>query len=58
MFHYFLQIYLLAAPPSPSITPIFRVHLNCLNGAVLALLFPVTNTRMVSTYIILTAEMR
>nr|XP_053638069.1 transmembrane protein 164-like isoform X3 [Cherax quadricarinatus] len=41
-----IQIYLLAAPPSKWVTTVFRVHLNFLNGAVLALLFPVTNSRL------------
>ena len=41
------QIYLLAAPPSSLVTKLFRVHINLLNGAILALLFPVTNTRLV-----------
>ncbi|KAF2364032.1 Transmembrane protein 164 [Trinorchestia longiramus] len=41
-----LQIYLLAAPPSRFVTIMFRVHLNYLNGAILAILFPVTNTRV------------
>lgn len=40
-----IQIYLLAAPPSRFVTAVFRVHLNFLNGAVLALVFPVTNSR-------------
>ncbi|XP_037089972.1 transmembrane protein 164-like [Pollicipes pollicipes] len=40
------QIILLAIPPSKYTTIIFRIHLNFMNGAVLALLFPVTNTRL------------
>lgn len=43
-----LQIYLLAASPSRFTTAIFRIHINFLNGALLALLFPVTNTLFVS----------
>uniref|UniRef100_A0A1B6LH00 Transmembrane protein 164 n=1 Tax=Graphocephala atropunctata TaxID=36148 RepID=A0A1B6LH00_9HEMI len=35
-----LQIYLLAAPPSKQVGAVFRFHLNCMNGAVLALGFP------------------
>lgn len=38
----------MAAPPSPHVTKLFRIHLNFLNGAILALLFPVINTRLVS----------
>ncbi|KAK3872205.1 hypothetical protein Pcinc_022709 [Petrolisthes cinctipes] len=41
-----IQIYLLGAPPSRVVTTVFRVHLNFLNGAVLALIFPVTNSRL------------
>ncbi|XP_043196316.1 transmembrane protein 164-like isoform X2 [Amphibalanus amphitrite] len=40
------QIVLLTIPPSKYSTIIFRIHLNFMNGAVLALLFPVTNTRL------------
>ncbi|XP_021944465.1 transmembrane protein 164 isoform X2 [Folsomia candida] len=39
-----IQIYLLAATPSRFVTALFRIHLNFLNGALLALVFPVTNT--------------
>jgi len=39
-----LQVYLLAAPPSPSNSIVFQTHLGLLNGAVLALLFPVLDT--------------
>jgi len=49
---FLFQIYLLAAPPSPMVTWVFRTHLNFLNGAILALLFPVTNTRFVSRVLI------
>nr|CAH0113429.1 unnamed protein product [Daphnia galeata] len=42
------QIYLLAAPPRPHVTKIFRIHLSFLNGAILALLFPVINTRLLT----------
>lgn len=48
----FQQIYLLAAPPSPLVTKVFRVHVNFLNGAILALLFPVTNTRLVISLVL------
>ncbi|XP_067008114.1 transmembrane protein 164 [Anabrus simplex] len=41
-----IQIYLLAAPPSEKVTAMFRIHLYFLNGAVLAFLFPVTDTRI------------
>ena len=37
------QVYLLAAPASASSLLVFRTHLGLLNGAVLALLFPVTD---------------
>lgn len=43
-----LQLYLLAADPSPTVTAIFRIHLNLLNGPVLAYLFPETESRIVS----------
>jgi len=38
-----IQVYLLAAPASASSLVVFRTHLGLLNGAVLALLFPVTD---------------
>ena len=37
------QVYLLAAPASTSSLIVFRTHLGLLNGALLALLFPVTD---------------
>nr|CAD7199766.1 unnamed protein product [Timema douglasi] len=40
------RIYLLAAPPSRSTTGLFRIHLNFLNGAVLAFAIPVTDCRI------------
>lgn len=42
------QIYLLTAKPSKAVTIVFRVHLNYLNGPLLALIFSETETRMVS----------
>lgn len=39
-----LQVYLLAAPPSPFNNIVFQTHLGLLNGAVLALIFPVLDT--------------
>ncbi|KYM86671.1 hypothetical protein ALC53_03821 [Atta colombica] len=42
-----LQLYLLAADPSPMVTTIFRIHLNLLNGPVLAYLFPETESRII-----------
>lgn len=42
-----LQLYLLAANPSPTVTAIFRIHLNLLNGPVLAYLFPETESRVI-----------
>ena len=43
------QIYLLVAPPNRVTMALFRVHVHCLNGATIALIFPVVNTRLVST---------
>ncbi|XP_076294673.1 transmembrane protein 164 isoform X3 [Lasioglossum baleicum] len=45
-----VQLYLLAAAPSPMVTTLFRIHLNFLNGPVLAYLFPETESRGVSVY--------
>ncbi|KAG7208321.1 hypothetical protein KM043_014557 [Ampulex compressa] len=42
-----LQLYLLAADPSPTVTAIFRIHLNFLNGPLLAYLFPETESRRI-----------
>ncbi|XP_012226257.1 transmembrane protein 164 [Linepithema humile] len=42
-----LQLYLLAADPSPTVNAIFRIHLNLLNGPVLAYLFPETESRII-----------
>merc|ERR1711990_67652 len=39
-----LQVYLMAAPPSPFNSIVFQTHLGLLNGAVLALIFPVLDT--------------
>ncbi|XP_003698940.1 transmembrane protein 164 isoform X1 [Apis florea] len=41
------QLYLLAANPSPMVTAIFRIHLNFLNGPLLAYLFPETESRRI-----------
>ncbi|XP_041968418.1 transmembrane protein 164 [Aricia agestis] len=42
-----IQIYLLAAPPSKTVTALFRIHLNLLNGPLLAFLFPETASRTI-----------
>ncbi|ENN81895.1 hypothetical protein YQE_01727, partial [Dendroctonus ponderosae] len=41
-----IQIYLLSAPPSKTVTALFRLHLNYLNGPLLALIFYETETRV------------
>ncbi|KPJ15134.1 Transmembrane protein 164 [Papilio machaon] len=42
-----MQIYLLTAPPSNTVTTIFRIHLNLLNGPLLAFIFPETASRTI-----------
>ncbi|XP_076160094.1 transmembrane protein 164 [Ptiloglossa arizonensis] len=42
-----VQLYLLAADPSPTVTSIFRIHLNFMNGPLLAYLFPETESRKI-----------
>ncbi|XP_076230962.1 transmembrane protein 164 isoform X2 [Calliopsis andreniformis] len=42
-----IQLYLLSANPSPLVTAIFRIHLNFLNGPLLAYLFPETESRKI-----------
>ncbi|XP_014673878.1 PREDICTED: transmembrane protein 164-like [Priapulus caudatus] len=46
-----LQIYVLTAPPSELVVKLFRVQWYMLHGATLALIFPVINTRVVSTFL-------
>ncbi|XP_077987796.1 transmembrane protein 164-like [Glandiceps talaboti] len=41
-----IQIYLLAAPPSKTVLIVFRLHLSMLSGALLAIILPVVNTRL------------
>ncbi|VDL82040.1 unnamed protein product [Schistocephalus solidus] len=41
-----IQIWLLLADPSELVTGVFRIHFHMLNGPLLALLFPVVNTRI------------
>ncbi|XP_057324750.1 transmembrane protein 164 [Microplitis mediator] len=40
-----IQLYLLAAKPSPMVTALFRIQLNLMNGPVLAYVFPETESR-------------
>ncbi|KAH0564324.1 transmembrane protein 164 [Cotesia glomerata] len=40
-----IQLYLLAAKPSPMVTALFRIQMNLMNGPVLAYLFPETESR-------------
>lgn len=43
-----LQVYLLAAKPSKFTTTLFRIHINYLNGPLLAFLFPEHDSRKIT----------
>lgn len=43
-----LQVYLLAAKPSKFTTTLFRMHINFLNGPLLAFLFPELDSRRIT----------
>ncbi|TPP65563.1 Transmembrane protein [Fasciola gigantica] len=42
-----IQLFLLISQPCRSVTAVFCIHMHMLNGPVLALVFPVLNTRQV-----------
>ncbi|XP_015113788.1 transmembrane protein 164 [Diachasma alloeum] len=42
-----VQLYLLSAKPSPTVTALFRLQLNFMNGPILAYVFPETESRKI-----------